>query len=178
MRESDQFMRESTELDEAIIFAPQMENCCGHTRCTTTGYSCWNTDVVGVDDTRIKWTRQVKASLQKGHSNEVDIMGIRQSLYRPFSKQHLYFSDFWNEERYKQHRFFPLPETENVVMCLSAIGQSKPFHTLAADVIPDLHLTGDSQCFTLYTYDEDGNNDTMPTPIVGTMLMPTMVRIC
>jgi predicted helicase len=45
-----------------------------------------------------------------------------------------------------------------VVVCLSAIGQSKPFHTLAVDVIPDLHLTGDSQCFPLYTYDEDGAN--------------------
>ena len=25
------------------------------------------------------------------------------------------------------------------------------------DVIPDFHLTGDSQCFPFYTYDEDGN---------------------
>jgi predicted helicase len=26
------------------------------------------------------------------------------------------------------------------------------------DVVPDLHLTGDSQCFPFYTYDEDGSN--------------------
>ena len=26
------------------------------------------------------------------------------------------------------------------------------------NVIPDLHLTGDSQCFPYYTYDEDGSN--------------------
>jgi len=28
------------------------------------------------------------------------------------------------------------------------------------DVIPDLHLTGDSQCFPFYTYNEDGTNRT------------------
>lgn len=53
---------------------------------------------------------------------------------------------------------FPLPNTENTVICLSAIGQSKPFHTLATTVIPDLHLTGDSQCFPLHIYNEDGTN--------------------
>ena len=26
------------------------------------------------------------------------------------------------------------------------------------DIIPDFHLTGDSQCFPFYTYDEDGSN--------------------
>ena len=26
------------------------------------------------------------------------------------------------------------------------------------NVIPDLHLTGDSQCFPFYTYNEDGTN--------------------
>jgi predicted helicase len=117
-------------------------------------------DVVGVDDTRIKWTRQVKASLQKGHSNEVDIMGIRQSLYRPFSKQHLYFSDFWNEERYKQHRFFPLPETENVVITAPSAGSSTTTF-FASDKIVDLNFVAASspvQCFPLYTYNEDGTN--------------------
>ena len=32
-------------------------------------------------------------------------------------------------------------EEENKVICVSAIGNNKPFHTVMVDVIPDLHLT-------------------------------------
>ena len=27
-------------------------------------------------------------------------------------RKYLYFNNFWNEERYQQHRIFPTPETE------------------------------------------------------------------
>jgi predicted helicase len=37
------------------------------------------------------------------------------------------------------------------------MGSSKAFHCLASDLLVDLHLTGDSQCFPLYRYDQDGN---------------------
>jgi predicted helicase len=45
-----------------------------------------------------------------------------------------------------------------MVICLSAIGNPKSFHTFLVNCIPDLHLTGDSQCFPFYTYNEDGTN--------------------
>lgn len=70
----------------------------------------------------------------------------------------MYFDKMLTHRQTLFPKYLPLPETENVVVCLSAIGQSKPFHTLATNVIPDLHLTGDSQCFPLYIYDEDGTN--------------------
>ena len=55
---------------------------------------------------------------------------------------------------------FPTPktETENMAICVSAIGNKKPFHCLMTQQLTDLHLTGDSQCFPFYTYDEDGTN--------------------
>lgn len=46
----------------------------------------------------------------------------------------------------------------NLAICLTAVGNSGPFHTLMAAQTADLHLTGDSQCFPLYTYDADGTN--------------------
>ncbi len=46
----------------------------------------------------------------------------------------------------------------NLAICLTAVGNSGPFHTLMAAQTADLHLTGDSQCFPLYTYDPDGTN--------------------
>ena len=117
-------------------------------------------DFVDTTDSRIKWTRQVKASLKKLEQSIYEAANFRTSLYRPFCQKYLYFDHFWNEERYQQHRIFPTPETEteNRVICVSGIGGNKPFQSLMVDVIPDLHLTGDSQCFPFYTYNEDGTN--------------------
>ena len=115
---------------------------------------------IDTTDSRIKWTRQVKASLKKLEQSVYEAANFRTSLYRPFCQKYLYFDHFWNEERYQQHRIFPTPETEieNRAICVSGIGGNKPFQTLMVEVIPDLHLTGDSQCFPFYTYDEDGTN--------------------
>ena len=117
-------------------------------------------DFIDTTDPRIKWSRQVKASLRKLELSTLEEDHFRTALYRPFCQKHFYFDNFWNEERYQQHRIFPTPETEkeNRVICLRNIGSNKPFHALIVDVIPDFHLTGDSQCFPFYTYDEDGAN--------------------
>ena len=115
---------------------------------------------IDTNDPRIKWTRQVKASLKKLELSNYEDSHFRTSLYRPFSQLYLYFDNFWNEERYQQYQIFPTPETEteNWAICLTAVGNKKPFHCLMTQQIPDLHLTGDSQCFPFYTYDEDGSN--------------------
>ena len=115
---------------------------------------------IDTNDSRIKWTRQVKASLKKLELSNYEDSHFRTSLYRPFTQKYLYFDNFWNEERYQQYRIFPTSETEteNRVICLTAIGNRKQFHCLMTQQIADLHLTGDSQCFPFYTYDEDGTN--------------------
>jgi len=117
-------------------------------------------DVIDVADVGIKWTRQTKRALQNASYTDFMISGIRLSIYRPFTKRYLYYDDFWNEEQYQTPRIFPAPECEaqNLVICLSAIGHKTPFHCLMANVIPNLHLTGDSQCFPFYTYDKAGDN--------------------
>ncbi|RKU27405.1 DNA helicase [Candidatus Poribacteria bacterium] len=117
-------------------------------------------DSIDTNDPRIKWTRQVKRSLNKMESNNFEVTHIRRALYRPFNRQYLYFDNFWNEERYQQYRIYPTKDTEleNMAICVSGIGGKKPFQTLAVGMIPDLHFTGDSQCFPFYTYDEDGSN--------------------
>ena len=116
---------------------------------------------VDTNDPRIKWTRQVKASLQKLELNEYEDSHFRTSLYRPFSQKFLYFDDFWNEERYQQYRIFPTPQTEeqNQVICVAGIGDRKGFGCLIASKIPALDLAFEkTQCFPFYTYDEDGKN--------------------
>ena len=115
---------------------------------------------IDTTDPRIKWTHRVKASLKSLALSSYEDAHFRAALYRPFCQQYLYFDHFWNERRYQQHRILPTPETEseNRIICVSGIGSNKPFQSLMVDVIPDLHLTGDSQCFPFYTYNEDGTN--------------------
>jgi predicted helicase len=119
--------------------------------------------LIDTTDPRIKWTRQVKASLARLKYSEYVEVHIRNCLYRPFTRKFLYFDDFWNEERYKQHLVFPTStsEEENRAICLTVLGSEKPFMVLVSNVIPDLHLVGagsGTQCFPFYTYAEDGTN--------------------
>jgi predicted helicase len=109
---------------------------------------------------QIKWSRDLKLDLVRGNYAEFSEVKVRSSVYRPFSKRFLFFDRVLNEEVYVFPRIFPTvaTEQENRVICLSAIGNRKSFHCLITNVLPDLHLTGDSQCFPFYTYDEDGSN--------------------
>ena len=112
------------------------------------------------DAKKIKWTDRLKQELRNGKMIDFSQQKIRTSLYRPFTKLNLYFDRVMNQRVYVFPSIFPISETEeeNKVICVSAIGNNKPFHTVMVDVIPDLHLTEASQCFSFYTYDEDGTN--------------------
>ena len=115
---------------------------------------------IDTNDPRIKWTRQVKASLKKLELSNYEESHFRASLYRPFTQKYLYFDNFWNEERYQQYRIFPTPETEteNRVICVTGLGSKKPFRILITRMIPELQILENTQCFPFYTYDKDGRN--------------------
>ena len=116
-------------------------------------------DFVVNDETKIKWTDRLKQDLTRGETIQFSQVKIRKTVYRPFAKSNLYFDRRMNQRVYLIPFIFPTPatEAENQVICLTAIGNKKPFHCMAQQ-ITDLHLTGDSQCFPFYTYDEDGRN--------------------
>ena len=115
-------------------------------------------DFVISDDTKIKWSRNLKRELKRIRIAEYTEDKVRNLLYRPFTKSHLFFDRIMNDEVSHFPSIFPTRGTENRVICVSGIGSNKPFQSLMVDVIPDLHLTGDSQCFPFYTYDEDDTN--------------------
>ena len=117
-------------------------------------------DVVESDETRICWSAGLKQSLKKGKTAEFSLENVRASLFRPFAKSNLYFDRMMNERVYVIPSIFPTPatESENRAICVTAIGNKSPFQCIVTKQIPDLHLTGDSQCFSYYMYDEDGSN--------------------
>ena len=117
-------------------------------------------DFVNTDRTKIKWTDRLKAAVEKGTQVEFSPEKIRLSLYRPFTKSHLYFDRLMNQRVYVFPSIFPTPETEqeNRVICVSGTASNKPFQTLIVDKIPCIDLLEKTQCFPFYLYDEDGTN--------------------
>ena len=117
-------------------------------------------EFVVYDNEKISWSSSLKQKLKGGHIAEFEEAKLRQSFYRPFTKSTLYFDRMMNDRVSLFPSIFPTPETEteNRAICLSAVGNKKPFHCLMTQQIPDLHLTGDSQCFPFYLYDKDGSN--------------------
>ena len=117
-------------------------------------------DFVSSDLMKIKWTDRLKTELQKGRYVKFSPEKIRLSLYRPFTKSHLYFDRLMNQRVYVFPSIFPTPETEqeNRVICVSGIASNKPFQTLLVDKIPCIDFLEKTQCFPFYIYDEDGTN--------------------
>ena len=118
-------------------------------------------DFVILDATKIKWRSGLKNKIKNGKTTHFSPEKIRRSLYRPFTELNLYFDPRMLTERASVFpAIFPTPnaESENRVICVSSSRTNASFHTLMVDMIPDLHLTVDSQCFPFYTYNEDGTN--------------------
>ena len=114
-------------------------------------------DFVNYD--KIKWGMGLKQHLKRGNYAEYKPDKIRASLYRPFTKKHLYFDRILCEVVYQQPYFFPneQAEAENRVIWYK-VGSDWPQFALMVNQIPDHLPQGGSQCFPFYTYDEDGGN--------------------
>ena len=117
-------------------------------------------DFVLNDPTQISWSRDLKLDLKRGHVAEFSEEKIRTSLYRPFTKKHLFFDRIMNEEVYQFPKIFPTPaaEDENRVICV-VIEAQIPFSSQITNYLPCLHYGGrQTTCFPFYVYDEDGGN--------------------
>ena len=112
-------------------------------------------DFIDFDSTQFSWDRVNKSDVARGKKGAFDPSKVRgASLYRPFCKQALYFdaSNQFNNCVYQLPKLFPTPEHENIAIITSVAG-TKDFSALITDTLPDLHLVGDAQTFSLYTYE-------------------------
>ena len=119
-------------------------------------------DFVAYDDTKISWSRDLKAKLKREQTAKYADHKVRTSLYRPFTRSNLYFDRMMNDVVSVFPSIFPTPETEceNRVIVVPSIGGRSAYWCFCTDIIPNLTITSidGSQCFPFYTYDEDGRN--------------------
>jgi predicted helicase len=115
---------------------------------------------VNNDKNFVKWTDRLKEALRDGQELKYVKTHVRNSLYRPYSKQSLYFDHLLNQRRYQQQYIFPQPscEKENRALIVPANGARSPFWSLSSNVIPNLAFVSidAAQCFPLFAYSEDG----------------------
>jgi predicted helicase len=111
-----------------------------------------------VRENEVKWTDRLINAVKVGSDVMLDESKIRPCIYRPFDPQQIYFDSLLNQRRYQQHRIFPTLTSSNLCISLNSSPGESNFYCLATDRIPDLHFTGDSQCFPFYFYNEDGTN--------------------
>ncbi len=104
--------------------------------------------LLNYDSTKISWTRALEWDVEKNKVHLFENYNCIDCVYRPFVKQHLYFSRALNEMVYLIPKLFPKANIKNIVICFSGTS------ALIADLIPDLHFNGDTQAFPLYYYEE------------------------
>jgi predicted helicase len=109
---------------------------------------------------RIKWSDGLKAQLRRGKYLEPKAENYRESLWRPFTKKHLFFDRMLNDRRYLIPQFVPdaKAESENKLICVTGHLQV-PFQVLVCRDVPSEAIGGrQGQCFPFYVYDADGSN--------------------
>jgi len=113
---------------------------------------------IDTNPARISWTYNVKQELAKGRELTFEGDSVVPSLYRPFTKQWLYYNRQLNERVYQMPRIFPAAGVENLVISVAGIG-GKDFSAVITNELPDLQVHFNGQCFPLYLYDEEASED-------------------
>lgn len=109
---------------------------------------------INTDDTKISWNRSLKSDLGKEKKYVFDFSRVVHSLYRPFTKQFVYFSQGMNAYVNQMPRIFPNPVIENKVIMICGKGSRNGFSSLIANTLPDLNnLEAGTQCYPLYLYE-------------------------
>lgn len=106
------------------------------------------------DSKKISWNDSLKRSCEKNIKRKLLTSEIVSSVYRPFMKMKLYFDKNFIQRPYQLNVFFPNNELDNKVICVTGTGGSKEFSPFITDLIPNLHVVENGQCFPLYYYQE------------------------
>lgn len=113
-------------------------------------------DFVDNDPKKISWTSSLLSKIIQDFKIEYNAIFLTEGQYRPFCNQILYAGRSLIHRFGQMDEFFPSPETENFLICISGVGGgSKVNSTFITNRIIDLNcLNSGTQCFPLYWYEE------------------------
>lgn len=110
---------------------------------------------IDTDPTKISWSDGLKTEIVRDNVHAFNPARIAPSLYRPFSRQWLYYDRTYNERVYQMPRIFPDAAAENRVIQVAGASAREPFSAFMTSSLLDLNFTpsGGAQCFPRYLYD-------------------------
>lgn len=116
---------------------------------------------IDTDATKMSWDHAQKVGVARSRNATFDERCIVRGLYRPFTKQWLYFDGFFNNRVYRMPSLFPSADSHNRVIGVSGAESRSGYSVLMSDVVPSLHATDmvGSQYFPLYVYEGEGSDD-------------------
>lgn len=114
---------------------------------------------LNADESKIKWSSSLKPKVEQHKTATFEPKKIVHSIYRPYSKQWLYFDNTFNHRPYQMPRIFPDSSVENRVICVSGVGARSGFSVLMCQTLPDIQLQENGQCFPLKLYESVINTD-------------------
>ncbi len=103
--------------------------------------------IVDKNPRKIKWTREVYSSVKSNRVGEYSDKNIRHGIYRPFSKEWVYFDKHFNNCVYQLPRIFPSDSFENRVISVTGPGAGVEFSALLTNSMPNIHFESTSVCF-------------------------------
>ena len=111
-------------------------------------------DFIDTDGMKISWTRALRRDADKSIQHNLKEDKLCYCLYRPFTKEWLYYDKPFIESPGLWSRIFPTEEHKNLVICTMNVGSQKDFSTLISGQISEYQLLFANQCFPLYYYTE------------------------
>lgn len=107
-----------------------------------------------LDETKISWSRGLRKLLNSKKRIKFNLDSVHNSVYRPFTKSHLYFDTSLIEMTLQMPNIFPNKEAGNKTICMVGRGETVGFSCLITNEVPNYHFMSSSQCFPLYLYEE------------------------
>ncbi|CAK00648.1 helicase/methyltransferase [Bartonella tribocorum CIP 105476] len=129
------------------------KDTCPHTDRKTRNKTVNN--FINIDATKISWSTTLKQELVRSKFSKFENNCLIQSLYRPFTRQWLYYNRTFNESVFQMPHIFPMGQAvENKVIHVTGIGSMKDFSVFMSKTVPDFKVIENGQCFPRYIYED------------------------
>ncbi|MGO3089956.1 MAG: DEAD/DEAH box helicase [Galactobacter sp.] len=108
---------------------------------------------VDLDSTKMSWNATDFQRMERGTTYSINAAGFRDSVYRPFQKQAVYFDRQANERVYQLPGFFPTPDAKNIGFYINGTHAESIPAVLMTDLLPCLDMYGKGgKFFARYSY--------------------------
>ena len=115
-----------------------------------------STDYLNMDSSKFIWDRQQKETdSYNGKLYIYNDSSIRECVYRPFTKEYVYFNRELNNCVYQLPQLYPNNDSSNLIICVPGLGSTKYYSPIISKYIVDLGLNSACQCFPLYWYEKN-----------------------